>query len=144
MSIKALLAVRDPACTERLTHIFSSLGVETQSCSTVSEAVRALSSGHSDIVFCQRRLPDGAFQDVLTFTDSHGNIPLVVCADFYDKKTYVEAMSLGAFDYLAFPFSKRDVEWVVANALRKGFRTPWGRAAFPELAPAAALTQHRS
>jgi DNA-binding NtrC family response regulator len=122
MSAKALLAVHDPACVKRLSHILSNSGIQTQPCATVSEAVRALSADRSDIVFCQRRLPDGTFQEVLRFADSHGGVPLVVCADFYDKKTYLETMSLGAFDYIAYPFSRRDVEWIVANALRKSLR----------------------
>ncbi len=124
MSAKAMLAVRDPACAERLSRILSSSGVETRSCSTVSEAIRALATDPLDIVFCQGRLPDGTFREVLRFADSHGGVPLVVCTDFYDKKGYLESMSLGAFDYIAYPFSSGDVGWIVSNALRKASHVP--------------------
>jgi FixJ family two-component response regulator len=43
----------------------------------------------------------------------------VVCADFYDKTAYIEAMSLGAYDYIASPYRQSEVEWIVGNAVRR-------------------------
>ena len=44
---------------------------------------------------------------------------MVVCSDLYDKTTYIEAMSLGAYDYNAFPYRRAEVEWIIGNVLRK-------------------------
>ena len=36
-------------------------------------------------------------------------------------------MSLGAFDYLAFPYRREDMEWVVKNAVSRGSLYPGAR-----------------
>lgn len=115
--MKALIAFSD---SDKMMAVCSALGeteLDLELCSTMSELSARLKQDRIDLVFCQARLADGTFRDLLRILDSFQTpAAVVVCSDFYDKGTYIEAMSLGAFDYLAFPYSKSEVEWVVGNA----------------------------
>jgi DNA-binding NtrC family response regulator len=122
MKRTALLALDDPVRASRLERMLAEAGLELRTCPTVGDALRALSSESFNLIFCEERLPDGTYRDVLRFFGPTLAIPLVVCADFYDKKAYIEAMSLGAFDYITLPYLRRDVEWIVGNAARKSAR----------------------
>jgi DNA-binding NtrC family response regulator len=41
----------------------------------------------------------------------------VVASRLDDTAQYFEAMSLGAFDFIAAPYVRREVEWIVNRAL---------------------------
>ena len=118
MATKVLLITDDAACAKRLNKALAGSGIDSTRCATVREAFSIIAAGSVDLVFCQERLSDGTFREVLDFAALRHPIPLVVCSNFYNSKTYIDAMSLGAFDYVAFPFPSQDLEWIVGNALR--------------------------
>lgn len=94
--------------------------VELELCSTLSELRAALERTRAEIIFCQTRLPDGTFRNLLHFLDSAEPDPaVIVCADAYDKTTYLDAMTRGAFDYVALPFEKTALDWIVGNAAHR-------------------------
>ncbi len=115
----ALVALDDPVRAGSLERMLAAAGFEPKTCATVADTLRALSNESVSLVFCQERLPDGTYRDVLRFFGSEATSLLVVCANFYDKKSYIEAMSMGAFDYITAPYLRRDVEWIVGNVARK-------------------------
>ena len=118
--MKALLALSDPASVEAMCDALAGTNAELDFCPNLSALRANLGRGKSLIVFCQARLPDGTFRDLLKLAASQDTqIPVVVCSDFYDKTTYIEAMSLGAYDYIAFPYRRSEVEWSIGNVLRK-------------------------
>lgn len=133
--MRALLAIADPASVDVLSRTLAGNDLDLEFCTTISDALSVLGRKQTYVVFCQARLSDGSFRDLLRFTDrQHSESPVIVCSDFYDKTTYIEAMSLGAFDYLAFPYRRTEVEWVIGNALRRlGEMKP---------SPAPAAAQH--
>ena len=45
--------------------------------------------------------------------------PVVVTSRLDDTSQYLEAMRLGAFDFMARPFRRSEIEWIVQNAMRK-------------------------
>jgi DNA-binding NtrC family response regulator len=118
--MKALLALSDPASVEALCEALAGTEVDLEFYSTLGKLRAALGRDMVSVVFCQARLPDGTFRDLLRLTDRRqSKTAVVVCSDFYDKTTYIEAMSRGAFDYMAFPYRQSEVEWIVGNALRR-------------------------
>lgn len=119
MQRRALLAFNDPVRANRLDGLLTGARFELKSCLTVNSAIRTLSSCSVDMVFCQERLPDGSYRDILQSLGQSAKTAVVVCAEFYDKKAYIEAMSLGAFDYITHPYQKNDVDWIIENATRK-------------------------
>ena len=73
------------------------------------------------MAFVQPKFNDGNFQEVLRAANGpRARVPVIVCSESNDKELYLEAMSLGAFDYLAFPYRREDVELVVNNAVSRG------------------------
>ena len=70
------------------------------------------------MVFTDLRLPDG---DGINFFESSKkkifpNLPVVVMTSYAEVSTAVEAMKLGAFDYISKPFQQEDVLNVIKNA----------------------------
>jgi DNA-binding NtrC family response regulator len=114
---KTLVVIHDPPSVDALSERLAGRGLDLMFCSTISEAVRHLSREKFKAVFSQARLPDGTFREILRLADPHrSHIPVVVCSDFYDKNTYIEAMSLGAFDYIVFPYRGEEVGWILGSA----------------------------
>ncbi|MGH9344895.1 MAG: hypothetical protein ACRD19_14185, partial [Terriglobia bacterium] len=67
------------------------------------------------VVFCQHKLDDGGFSDLLSA--GTGRIPVVVCSPSYEPGIYMDAMSKGAFDFIAYPYAPREIEWILSCAL---------------------------
>lgn len=121
--VKVLLALHDPAIIQAISRALAGKGLQLNFCFTLGEAVEQLAKVPPNLIFCQARLPDGSFRDLLRHVDpERTRIPIVVCADFYDKTTYVESMTLGAHDYMAFPYRREQAEWIIEQVLRKASR----------------------
>ena len=77
------------------------------------------------MIFTDLRLPDG---DGINFLkqvkDIFPNLPVVVMTSYAEVSTAVEAMKLGAFDYISKPFQQEDVLNVIKNAQNTVFSTP--------------------
>lgn len=117
--MKALLALSDPASVEAMCEALAGTEIELQFCANLGDLRANVGREKAEIVFCHAHLPDGTFRDVLKFASTQDSAaPIVVCSDFYDKTTYIEAMSLGAYDYIVFPFRRPEVEWIVGNVAR--------------------------
>ena len=76
------------------------------------------------MIFTDLRLPDG---DGINFLkqvkDIFPNLPVVVMTSYAEVSTAVEAMKLGAFDYISKPFQQEDVLNVIKNAQNTVFST---------------------
>ena len=75
--------------------------------------------GQYDLVVTDLKLPDGSGLDVLKLVkDAHPDVPVILITAFATVKTAVDAMKLGAFDYVQKPFDNDRLRGLVANALR--------------------------
>jgi len=72
-----------------------------------------------DIVFLDMRLPDGNGLDLLKQikAESGGESAVIMMTAYGEVRTAVEAMRLGAFDYLKKPFDFDELEVLVGKAL---------------------------
>jgi len=69
------------------------------------------------LVFCDRRLPDGTYGDVLKIIRSlNKSIPLVVTSRLADWDEYFEVLQHGAFDLIASPTQPTDAIWITLRA----------------------------
>jgi DNA-binding NtrC family response regulator len=92
---------------------------------TLDEAKALLAREETALAFVQPRFSDGSFQEILEAGDGpRSRVPVIVCSEFYDRDLYIKAMTLGAFDYLAFPYRREDVAWVVHNAVDRSSLSP--------------------
>jgi len=99
-------------------HLLEACGLEPVYVNTARGAMDALLRKRVALAICADELPDGTFRDVLgAARRASSNVPVVVTSRLDDTAEYCEAMSLGAFDFIASPYSQREVEWIIERAL---------------------------
>ena len=111
-----LLVEDDVVFSKMLSRFLERNGYDVIGCYTLEEAEKNL---HADLkmVFTDLRLPDG---DGINFLkqvkETFPHLPVVVMTSYAEVSTAVEAMKLGAFDYISKPFQQEDVLNVIKNA----------------------------
>lgn len=117
---RAIVACTDPEIRQVLTRVLDEFGLQSVVSETLDDAKSLLKREETAIAFVQPNFRKGSFREVLRVADGpRPRVPVIVCSEFYDKELYIEAMSLGAFDYLAFPYRREEVEWVIGNAVNR-------------------------
>jgi DNA-binding NtrC family response regulator len=115
-----------------LASILNREGWDTVCASKVTECQEALHNTPVNLVFCDRRLTDGSYRDVLAITRNlNRKVRVIVTSRLADWDEYLEALHHGAFDLIASPCQPTDVVWAIIQAKREDQET----AAF--VAPAA-------
>lgn len=126
---RAIVACADPEISQILLSVLSQFELKPVLSETLDNVKVLFAQGETAVAFVQPKFNDGNFQEVLRAANGpRARVPVIVCSEFYDKELYIEAMSLGAFDYLAFPYRREDVAWVVNNAVSRGSLCPRARA----------------
>ncbi len=115
---QVLVAISDPESGRSLRQLLSDCGLEPLVTTSLQEAQAILSKQSVPLVFCDAQFTDGSFRELLQLTNP-AHIPLVVAARLPETRQYLEAMSLGAFDFVAAPFRRADVEHILTNVLRR-------------------------
>ena len=115
-----ILIVEDNAdLCQTLAEVFRKGGHKVSTALTGAEAQQALQSSPLDLVLLDLRLPDMLGIKVLEFAKEFDPEIMVIMmtALTNDPRPAVEAMKVGAFDYLTKPFELDEVKLVVAKAL---------------------------
>ncbi len=82
-------------------------------------AVEALSEHHIDLVISDLRMPKRDGMEVLRFiTEHHPDVPVIMITAHGTVDTAVEALKLGAYDFVTKPFEKAELRHVIAKAAR--------------------------
>jgi len=111
-----LLVEDDVVFSKMLSRFLERNGYDVIGCYTLEEAEKNLNASLS-MVFTDLRLPDGDGINFLkSVKESFPNLPVVVMTSYAEVSTAVEAMKLGAFDYISKPFQQEDVLNVIKNA----------------------------
>ncbi len=120
MSSKALLVIHDPAMVAAVSKSLARPDLTMTFSTTVGDALATLSRNQIAIVYCEARLPDGSFREVIRYLQAAGReTPVVVCGNFYDRGTEAESATLGANAYLTFPFPQKEVQRLADKALKR-------------------------
>lgn len=89
-------------------------------CSGVNEARSLIRGSNPTLIFCDEKLDDGSYRDLLRDFTAPRKPCFVVMASSPDvDQTFKEAVSLGAFDLIAEPCRRSDVQWIAVRALRE-------------------------
>ena len=119
---RAIVACADRKIRQLLTSVLSEFRLHPILPETLDEAKRLIIQEETAIAFVQPRFSDGTFREVLGAAECpKSHVPVIVCSEFYDINIHTEAMSMGAFDYLAFPFRRE--EGALGKALLIASRT---------------------
>ena len=137
-----LLVEDNVVFSKMLSRFLERNGYDVIGCYSLEEAEKNLTPAIK-MIFTDLRLPDG---DGINFLkqvkDIFPNLPVVVMTSYAEVSTAVEAMKLGAFDYISKPFQQEDVLNVIKNAQNTVFSTP--KPAPVETAAPLSKTDHSS
>lgn len=137
-----LLVEDDVVFSKMLSRFLERNGYDVIGCYSLEEAEKNLTPAIK-MIFTDLRLPDG---DGINFLkqvkDIFPNLPVVVMTSYAEVSTAVEAMKLGAFDYISKPFQQEDVLNVIKNAQNTVFSTP--KPETVETAASLSKTDHSS
>jgi len=114
----AVLVGNDILSEEDLIGLLKQKGLQPVPSSSLKEAQFLLDRRETVLAICHASSKDGTFRDLLGAIGKSSKVPVIVCGDHYDPRLYLEAMELGAFDYVTYPYHSEGVEWIVGNALR--------------------------
>jgi DNA-binding NtrC family response regulator len=127
--MQVMIGSSDLAIWERFTNLLESKGIALKPFRSIKQACRALAQENVLLIFCENRLIDGTYEDLLAAAKSVRSQARIVVtgleSDQFDSLGYCRARELGAFDVLRKTYGIRDLEWVVICAIRdeEGVRT---------------------
>jgi len=85
---------------------------------TVSEAKAELKKQPFDLCLTDMRLPDGSGLDLVAYVQkNHPQLPIAVLTAYGNVELAVEALKLGAFDFLSKPVKLSRLRSLISNAL---------------------------
>jgi two-component system KDP operon response regulator KdpE len=120
MSAKArVLVVDDEAAILRfLKPVLEANNYEMTSAGTVAEGTKQIAAGTPDIVLLDLGLPDGDGKDVIRRVREFSDLPIIVLSAREREVEKIEALDLGADDYVNKPFSVGELLARIRTALR--------------------------
>ncbi len=124
----------DSILRKRLAAHLRQLGAEISEAASLAEARRLLATLRFDFALIDLHLPDGDALDLLRAGEFSENTGVVVMTALDGVKPAIEAMRLGAGDYLAKPFAADELPLAFARcrSLRRAARRDQHGAATPE------------
>lgn len=94
------------------------------SVSGIAAAKKTLIESSVDLVLCDLRLPDGDGIDLLEWVSNRSvNVPLIVMTSYAAIPSAVQAMKLGARDYISKPVNPEDLLQKINEVFNAGVKT---------------------
>ena len=107
-------------------------GFDVSSVSNIARARKHIESQNVDLVLSDLRLPDHEGIDLLRWMNGQGmDIPLIIMTGYADIQSAVQAMKLGARDYIAKPVNPEELLKKISEALQATEETPVHNPAKP-------------
>lgn len=95
-------------------------GFEVSSVSNIARARKHIESQETDLILSDLRLPDQDGIDLLKWMNGQDkNIPLIIMTGYADIQSAVQAMKLGARDYIAKPVNPEELLKKISEALQE-------------------------
>jgi DNA-binding NtrC family response regulator len=115
---KVLMVIDEPESLDHYSELLSALGYEVLTCGSYGEALGMLQNGAFDLVTVGQGSASFEGKDVLMRAlEIDRNLPVVVLARNSDMGNYLEAMQLGAVDYLEMPVPREEFMRVLRTHL---------------------------
>ena len=129
--LSILIVEDDITFSLMLTTWLGKKGFVVRSSSSVSDAKRRLGEEAFDLVISDLRLPDSDGIDLLKWLKSnHPSLPLIMMTSYAEIQTVVQAMKLGAADYIAKPLNPDELLGKIKELVRVEEKAP-ARAPVP-------------
>jgi two-component system response regulator PilR (NtrC family) len=116
---RALVIDDEPDICELLSLTLGRMKIDTESAGDVGGAKDLLGSRHFDLCLTDMRLPDGDGLELVEWMQVHApNVPVAVITAHGNIETAVQALKLGAFDFISKPLDLNHLRNIVENALK--------------------------
>ncbi len=120
MSARLLVVDDEESILEFLSLLFRDEGYAVETARSVEEARRALAGNGFDLVLCDILMPDGSGLDLLKeIKAGDPNAAVLVMTAYTSTRSAIEAMKLGAYDYISKPFDVDELRIVAQKALER-------------------------
>jgi two-component system response regulator PilR (NtrC family) len=120
VNARILIVDDEASLAEFLSLLFVGEGYEVVTAGSVKEARERLAEGSPDLVLCDMLMPDGNGLDLLKeIKASDPRLAVIVMTAYTSTKSAIDAMKLGADDYVSKPFDVEELKVVVQRALEK-------------------------
>ncbi|MHB8483169.1 MAG: sigma-54-dependent transcriptional regulator [Nitrospiria bacterium] len=117
---KILIAEDKESMRKMLVEVFSEKGYALTECQDGKEAVERIEEEFFDIILTDLKMPKKDGLEVLKASrEKSPDTPVIMMSAFGTVENAVEAMRMGAFDYVLKPFSLNEIEIKVEKALRQ-------------------------
>ena len=121
----ALVVDDEPDICELLTMTLGRMNIKAESAADLAGARTLLKARQFDICLTDMRLPDGDGLELVEWIQSNAShMPVAVITAHGNVETAVQALKLGAFDFISKPLDLGHLRNIVENALRIEGKTP--------------------
>lgn len=115
----ALVIDDEPDIRELLTLTLGRMDIDTETAADVSGAKELLKERRFDLCLTDMRLPDGDGLELVEWMQSNAaGVPVAVITAHGNIETAVQALKLGAFDFVSKPLDLGNLRSIVNNALK--------------------------
>ena len=97
---------------------------------SAAEAIAMLAAEKPDVIILDLGLPDRSGLDVIAEIRTRSPVPIIVLSARSDERSKVEALDLGADDYISKPFGMAELTARLRAALRHAFQAQGEMAVF--------------
>ena len=116
---RALVIDDEPDICELLSLTLGRMDIETAVAGNVKSAKAQLSGQRFDICLTDMRLPDGDGLELVEWMQKNASgVPVAVITAHGNVETAVQALKLGAFDFITKPLDLQNLRNIVKNALK--------------------------
>jgi len=131
----------DPIILRRLAHDFAETDVSLVTAETAQQGLDAIAENPPDVVLLDVLLPDlSGLETFKRIRERNAQIPVVFITTSSESSNAIEAMTLGAYDYLVKPLDSNQVRELVSRAveIHRLMQTPVEMAEQAEKSPSKA------
>ena len=115
----ALVIDDEPDICELLTLTLGRMNIRALAAADIASARQLLAENTFDLCLTDMRLPDGDGLELVEWMQVHlPGVPVAVITAHGNVETAVQALKLGAFDFISKPLDLGNLRNIVANALR--------------------------
>lgn len=119
----AVIATRDAGIRKALSEILDRCGIRAEFACGFAALADLFAAKGPAVCLCGFALEDGTYRDVVKFCKRRSpEVPVIIAstsdsANEYDE--YLASMNAGAFDFLCYPYEKREVQRILRLAMQE-------------------------
>lgn len=115
---RILIVDNDEGLIHFLSRFFSKQGHDVSACTDGQSAIDILAKEPFDLIFLDYKMPGlSGLETLKQIKKSQVKTPIIIMTAYGTTETAIEAMKLGAYDYLLKPFEREELSRITADAL---------------------------